>query len=265
MDIIEEIEEEKTEGFLIHASVPENWRDVSVWGWDYKSGKDASKVWPGITLKKDEDGWFTAELPAFVNSIILCGNRGAIQSSKVSFTSREIWVIVTGDLRCDLSYCVPDLISVYAKVPVFWRNPHLWAWNERGKNAFYSWPGGLMVQEGDYYKLSAPAWIDHIIINGKDGFLKTEDIAVEKGKDIYINVNRQGDYSIDYKKMSSAPQESAPEIVPLEVKTEESILDSIPENKDNKASRLKKAALIAAAAISLCAAAILSFKKKHKI
>ena len=121
-----------------------------------------------------------------------------------------------------------------------------------------------MVQEGDYYKLSAPAWIDHIIINGKDGFLKTEDIAVEKGKDIYINVNRQGDYSIDYKKMSSAPQESAPEIVPLEVKTEESILDSITENKDNKASKLKKAALIAAAAISLCAAAILSFKKKHK-
>ncbi len=261
---MENTAEDIVETFKIHASVPENWRDVSVWAWDYKSSRDASEVWPGIPLEPEGNGWFTGELPCWVNSMILCGNRGSVQSVKVSFRSKEIWVIVTGDLRCDVSYSMPDLISVYAKVPVFWRNPHLWAWNGgHDKNAFYAWPGGLMINDGDYFRLSAPAWIDHVIINGKDGGVKTVDIEVEKGRNVYINVNRQGDYSLSYEQMPAAPDEPEPDFEEGRQTVQDDFKAGKSSSVSGRKTAFKKAAVTAAALILSAAALGFALHSRH--
>ena len=255
---------DKKDEFRIHCSVPENWRDVSVWAWQAGSGRDAYSVWPGLKLESEGNGWFTGLLPGWIDSVIVCGEHGSVQSQRTTFRSQEVWISVCGDLRCDVNYSIPDLISVYAKVPVFWRTPHLWAWSDDGRNAFYSWPGGLMIDNGGAYRLSAPAWTDRIIINGKDGEVQTADIPVQQGKNVYISVNRQGDYSLSYDSIPEAPEEQEP-------------VWEIPEHadKNNKPSADKKSAagtdrqrlkkLFAAAAAVFAAGAFTALAIRHKI
>ena len=85
-------------------------------------------------------------------------------------------------------------VTVYTYVPASWGAPACWAWKDGGDNAFAQWPGESMLWIGKYYATQVPSWVDHVIINGNNGNIQTEDIAVESGKNVWIIIHASGDY-----------------------------------------------------------------------
>lgn len=93
-----------------------------------------------------------------------------------------------------------DMTIVYAQVPQDWESPCIWAWDENGNNAFEVWPGGNMEtdanNEGWYYAW-IPNWATHVIINGNEGSVQTEEQVLE-GKNAWITVASAEEVTISY-------------------------------------------------------------------
>ncbi len=168
----------------------------------------------------------------------------------------------------NLSSGSADLIRVSAKVPAYWHQPHLWAWAEGGENAFYSWPGGVMTKAENCYTLLAPAWVDHVIVNACNGYYKTDDIVVEGGKDVYLNIRDKENFILSYDEMEDFPG-TVPPSVPEYLQKGDVIMKTNSEETCNKSINKKLlAAVAAAAALALALGLGLCFaykkSKKHK-
>ena len=159
------------EKFVVHAYVPLSWKTVNLWAWSAPDGTNAFEAWPGAEMTEGEDGWFTGKVPVWVNSLIVNGNEGSVQTEDISIEAKELWITVYEDLTYELSYEDPnkavDNITVHAQVPADWEAPCCWAWSAPdGTNAFSSWPGEALTLDGDWYTIQVPGWINSVIING---------------------------------------------------------------------------------------------------
>ena len=85
-------------------------------------------------------------------------------------------------------------VCVYSLAPSDWGALRCWAWKDGGDDVFDAWPGEAMLWIGKYYSSVIPAWVDHVIINGADGALQTDDIAIEAGKNVWIIIHADGQY-----------------------------------------------------------------------
>lgn len=54
-------------------------------------------------MDEGEDGWFTAKAPTWVNSVIVNGNEGTVQTADISIEGKELWITVYEDLSYELS------------------------------------------------------------------------------------------------------------------------------------------------------------------
>lgn len=80
-------------------------------------------------------------------------------------------------------------ITVHAYVPSDWENPGCWAWSTlKGKDAFDAWPGEAMTEEGEWYVIEVPDWVNYVIINGNEGTVQTADLPVEVGRELWVVV-----------------------------------------------------------------------------
>lgn len=203
------------EKFIVHAYVPLSWKTVNMWAWSAPDGTNAFEAWPGEAMVEGEDGWFTGKAPTWVNSLIINGNEGTVQTSDVTIEGKELWITVYEDLTYDLSYedpnkAVPN-ITVYAQVPADWANPCCWAWSAPdGTNAFNAWPGEALTQDGDWYVIEVPGWINSVIINGNEGSVQTTDLSVEAGKNVWVVVTDAENAAVYYEEPAAAPVETAP-------------------------------------------------------
>lgn len=195
---------EYVETFTVHAYVPLAWETVNLWAWSAPDGTNAFAAWPGEAMGGGEDGWFTAEAPTWVNSIIISGNEGAAQTEDISIEAQEVWVTVYNDLTFEISYedpeqaDVPD-ITIHAQVPADWAEPCCWAWSAPdGTNAFAAWPGEPMAEADGWYTVQAPGWINSVIINGNAGSVQTADLSVESGVDVWVVVTDAENASVTY-------------------------------------------------------------------
>ena len=138
---------EYVEKFAIHAKVDAGWENPCLWAWSAPDGTNAFEAWPGMEMKQDDNGWYTAKAPIWVNSIIINANEGSVQTDDISIDAAEVWVTVDADGKADFSYTDPDKaevanITVHVITPSDWDAPCLWAWSAPdGTNAFASWPG----------------------------------------------------------------------------------------------------------------------------
>ena len=48
--------------------------------------------------------------------------------------------------------------------------------------------------------MTAPGWINSVIINGNGGSVQTSDLRVDAGKDLYVTVVSAEDASVAYEK-----------------------------------------------------------------
>ena len=239
---------EYVEKFKIHAQVPDDWQDVCLWAWSAPDGKNAFEAWPGKTMSKGEDGWYTASAPVWVNSIIVNGNSGDVQTEDISIDAAEVWVTVSEDGTSDFTYNDPNApvaedITVHVKAPADWSEPHLWAWSAPdGTNAFSSWPGEAL-QEGEdgWLTLSVPGWVNSIIVNGSDGSVQTSDLSVETGKDLWIVVSDAENAEVTYEapaetvETAEAPAaESEPTVAartPYLTQSERQVFHEVPDSR----------------------------------
>lgn len=154
------------------------------------------------------------------------------------------------------------LIRVTVKVPVYWHEPHLWAWSQDGRNAFYSWPGGIMTRAEDCYTLLAPEWVDFIIINACGGYYKTDDIPLLEGKDVFLNIRDRDNYILSFDEMEYFADSPRPERPLNEVREEPWIF---PDRKNKTQLGRKLFAVSAALTVSLGAGLFLAVKRRKKI
>lgn len=205
------------EKFVVHAYVPLSWKTVNMWAWSAPDGINAFEAWPGEAMVEGEDGWFTAKAPTWVNSLIINGNEGTVQTEDISVEGKELWVTIYEDLTYELGYedpnkAVPN-VTVHVQVPADWSAPCCWAWSAPdGTNAFSAWPGEALSQDGDWYTIEVPGWINSVIINANEGTVQTTDLSVETGKDIWVVVTDPENAAVSYEEPAagSVPQEPEP-------------------------------------------------------
>lgn len=257
------------EEFTVHAYVPLSWKTVNLWAWSAPDGTNAFASWPGAALSEGADGWFTGKAPVWVNSIIINGNEGTVQTEDISIEGREFWITVYEDLSYELAYEDPNKavenVSMHAKMPADWAAPHCWAWSAPdGTNAFTSWPGEALSEgEDGWYTLEVPGWINSIIINANEGTVQTSDLDVEKGKDLWIVVSDAANAEVFYEEpaaQGSEPSEPQP--------TDPQPADPQPAEPQEPAQPAESGssgvviAVIAVAAVAAAAGILLKKKKQ---
>lgn len=259
---------EYVEKFVVHAYVPLSWESVNMWAWSAPDGTNAFSAWPGEAMKEGEDGWFTGKVPVWVNSLIVNGNEGTVQTEDVSIEAKELWITVYEDLSYELSYEDPatagvEDVTVHVKVPADWAEPHAWAWSAPdGTNAFAAWPGEAMTVNGDWYDVVVPGWINSFIANANEGGVQTTDLAVESGREAWIVVSSPESAEVFYEEPAAdaAPAEEAPAVE----ETPAELIAPAPAEPEAEKGNGGLIAGIAAAVIVLGGgtAAVVSKKKK---
>lgn len=261
------------ERFWIHAYVPLTWKTVNLWAWSAPDGTNAFEAWPGLAMTEGEDGWFRAKAPVWVNSIIISGNDGAVQTEDVAIESDELWITVYEDLSYEVSYENPDKtaedITVRVKVPEDWTAPHCWAWSAPdGTNAFASWPGEAFGEEDGWYVIQVPGWINSVIVNANEGAVQTSDLSVEPGKDIWIVVVDAENAAVSYEEpgdeAAEEPQAPSEEggAAPVDTPADTQAAEETEDKSSNHAGIAIGIAAVAAAAVGGGAAIAVSRKKK---
>ena len=95
----------------VHVKTPSDWENPNLWAWSAPDGTNAFSSWPGEALEEN-DGWLTKEIPGWVNSIIVNGNDGGVQTSDISIdTEKDVWVVVSGPEEYEVTYEEPDSTS----------------------------------------------------------------------------------------------------------------------------------------------------------
>lgn len=93
----------------VHAKAPEDWLLPCLWAWSAPDGTNAFANWPGEELTLEGD-WYVKDVPNWINSVILNGNLGAVQTVDISVESgKDIWLVVKGTDEYELFYEEPDL------------------------------------------------------------------------------------------------------------------------------------------------------------
>ncbi len=198
---------EYVERFVVHAYVPLSWKTANLWAWSAPDGTNAFESWPGKEMKEGADGWFTCKAPVWVNSLIVSGNDGDAQTEDIAIEGKELWLTVYKDLTFDVSYEDPNKavedVTVHVQVPADWAEPCCWAWSAPdGTNAFANWPGEALEQDGGWYTIQVPGWINSVIINANGGTVQTTDLSVEVGRELWITVKDAETAEVSYE----APQ-----------------------------------------------------------
>lgn len=257
------------EKFVIHAYVPLSWKTVNMWAWSAPDGTNAFEAWPGEAMVEGEDGWFTGKAPTWINSLIINGNEGSVQTADISIEGKELWITVYEDLTYELSYedpnkAVPN-ITVHAQVPADWSGPCCWAWSAPdGTNAFTAWPGEALTQDGDWYTIEVPGWINSVIINANEGTVQTTDLSVEAGKDIWVVVTDAENATVSYEEPAAAPAPAETTAPPAPETTEAPATDPAPSTpaKDGGDNTGVIIGVVAAVAVVGGGAAVVMKKKK---
>lgn len=96
----------------VHVKAPSNWENPNLWAWSAPDGTNAFASWPGEALEEN-NGWLTKEIPGWVNSIIVNGNDGSVQTSDISIeTEKDVWVVVTDAENYEVTYEEPDATAI---------------------------------------------------------------------------------------------------------------------------------------------------------
>lgn len=242
---------EYVETFAVHAKADESWQDIRIWAWLAPEGTNAFEAWPGEAMKAEETGWHTANVPVWVNSIIINANGGEVQTEDLTVDPAEVWITVDAEGAAEFTYNDPDApvaedITVYVQAPADWSAPHLWAWSAPdGTNAFSAWPGEpLQDAGGGWLSLTVPGWVNSIIVNGNEGGIQTTDLSVDVGKDVWIVVTDAENAAVSYEEPATDP------VAPVSQALSEPVAQQQPAESGMNPVMLVIAAFVVAAAVA---------------
>lgn len=261
---------EYVEKFEIHAKVDKSWEAPCLWAWSAPDGTNASESWPGMEMKEDENGWYTAKAPTWVNSIIINANEGEVQTEDISIDAAEVWVTVEADGVFNFSYKDPDKaeimdITVHVITPAEWDEPCLWAWSAPdGTNVYTTWPGeALEEDENNWLQKEIPGWVNSIIVNANEGEIQTTDISVDMGKEVWIVVGGPENFEVSYEEPEVSVETMATEEAEITEATEATEAAELTDQPVGENSNLTPVIVIVAfaAVVAIIVGAIVVKKK----
>lgn len=99
---------EEIPNIVVHAQTPDDWENPCIWAWSAPDGTNAFTSWPGENLE-EKDGWYIKEVPGWINSVIINGNKGKVQTTDISVeVGKDIWLVVIDSENYEVSYESPD-------------------------------------------------------------------------------------------------------------------------------------------------------------
>ena len=100
----------------VNVQAPADWETPCLWAWSAPDGTNAFAAWPGEPFAADEDGWLTMAVPGWINSVIVNGNAGSVQTTDISVeTGKDIWLVVTGPEAYEVFYEKPAAAAEESK------------------------------------------------------------------------------------------------------------------------------------------------------
>lgn len=82
----------------MYAHVPETWTEVRAWVWVRDAGGADTPVfscgWPGEAMTKGDNGWYSIEIPANVNYVIVNNGSGVQTADLEKNDAGDCWVVV---------------------------------------------------------------------------------------------------------------------------------------------------------------------------
>ena len=262
---------EYVEKFVVHAQVDTSWENPCLWAWSAPDGTNAFDAWPGYAMKDDGDGWYSAKVPVWVNSIIVNGNEGSVQTADISIDPAELWVTVDAEGTYDFSYvdpnkaAIPD-VTVHVMAPADWSTPCLWAWSAPdGTNVYTTWPGEALEEgENGWLTKTIPGWVNSVIVNGNEGSVQTTDITVEAGKDIWLVVTDGENFELTYEEpvVEAAAEEAVTEAAEAEEETSIAAAEETVENEEGGNGAVIAVIVVVLAAVA--GGAVVVAKKNKK-
>ena len=90
----------------VHTKVPSDWLMPCLWAWSAPDGTNVFANWPGQEMTQDGD-WYTYDIPNWVNSIIVNGNLGAVQTTDITIEPKDVWVVISSAEEYEVSYEEP--------------------------------------------------------------------------------------------------------------------------------------------------------------
>lgn len=257
---------EYVEKFVVHAQVDASWESPCIWAWSAPDGTNAFEAWPGYAMKEDGDGWYSAKVPTWVNSVIVNGNEGSVQTADITIDPAELWITVDAEGAYDFSYVDPNKaaiadVTIHVMAPKDWETPSLWAWSAPdGTNVYTTWPGEALEEGGNgWLTKTIPGWVNSVIVNGNEGSVQTTDISVESGKDIWLVVTDAETFELSYEEPAVEVAEEDASVVSAE---EPSVV--MEEETEEAGLNVGVIALIVVVVIAVAGGAAVAVKKNKK-
>lgn len=104
----EDPDAEEVPDITVWVKAPADWDAPCLWAWSAPDGTNAFAAWPGEPLEEDASGWLKKTVPGWINSVIVNGSEGSVQTGDLSVdTGKDIWVVVEGSEDVAVSYEEP--------------------------------------------------------------------------------------------------------------------------------------------------------------
>lgn len=248
------------ETFNIYAKVDATWENPCLWAWSAPDGTNAFDAWPGGAMEEGENGWYSVKAPTWVNSIIINGNEGTVQTADIAVDPADLWVTVQADGTFEFSYTDPDQaavpnITVSVMAPAEWVDPCLWAWSAPdGTNVYTTWPGeALVAGENGWLTKEIPGWVNSVIVNGNEGSVQTTDISIDTGVNTWIVVTGPDAFEVFYEEPVI---EAATEVIETPETVEEPAQEVVAEIEETQESNTSGLVLYIVGGILVVAAVV---------
>lgn len=102
--------EQPQDTYTVNAFLPGGWSDVSIWAWSDVDG-DLFEQWPGDAMNDDGFGWYSYEVPLWVDNVIINGNGGSVQTVDLAVEPKDMWIVVFSDGRASVTYEDPAVVE----------------------------------------------------------------------------------------------------------------------------------------------------------
>lgn len=112
---------EPVKTYTVHVHAPENWGNITLWAWSATEG-DLFSAWPGEAMTSVGEGWYTYDVPEWVDHLIIGGLGGSLKSEEVVIEPKEVWIDVKDDSTVKFDYAEFELtVDGYLEfAPGYW-------------------------------------------------------------------------------------------------------------------------------------------------
>ena len=98
------------EDITVYVQAPADWSEPHLWAWSAPDGTNVFSAWPGEALQDAGDGWLSLTVPGWINSIIVNGNEGSVQTTDLSVdVGKDVWIVVEDAENATVTYEEPTI------------------------------------------------------------------------------------------------------------------------------------------------------------